>query len=175
MINEAADYHGENQVDARLALVLINNREKRYREALEQLAILREQFPRNRLFWLESGATSLRAGGAAEAERFLEEGLTRFAADDRPRMFGEEALWYYKRGLARATLGRAADAQRDLQKALSVEGRKWVHGRSHLELGKLALKSGQGAAARRAFESAISLAEADNDNPTADEARNLSK
>jgi tetratricopeptide (TPR) repeat protein len=175
MIEGAASYAGDNQVDARLALFLIYNREKRYNEALEQLALLRKQFPRNRLFWLESGATNLRAGRAAEAERFLQEGVARLADDRRPRMFGEEALWYYKRGLARAVLGRTTDAQEDLLKAVSLDGRKWVHGRAHLELGKLALKAGQPMAARQAFQTAIALAEADNDNPTADEARSLSK
>ena len=51
-------------------------------------------------------------------------------------MFGEDALWWYKRGAARAMLGRA-DARPDLEKALAADGRKWVQGRAHLELGKL--------------------------------------
>ena len=36
----------------------------------------------------------------------LSEGIRRRDADARERMFGEEALWHYKRGLARARLGR---------------------------------------------------------------------
>ena len=125
--------------------------------------------------WLESGATSLRAGRAADAERFLGEGLTRFASDTRPRMFGEDALWYYKRGTARAVLGRPADAQQDLAKALALEGRNWVHGRTHLELGKLALKSGNRPAAREHFEATVKLCTADNDPVAVEEARQLLK
>jgi tetratricopeptide (TPR) repeat protein len=173
MIEEAAAYGGENQEDARFALVLLYNRDQRYDDALKTLAVLRERYPRNRLTWLETGATCLRAGRAADAERFLTDGLVRSATDNRQRMFGEEALWYYKRGAARAALGRSADADTDLVKALAAEGRKWVHGRANLEIGKLALKAGRRPAARRAFETAITLCDADNDGGTADEARRL--
>ena len=107
LIEEAAAYGGDNQDDARFALILLYNREKRYDDALKQLAMLRERYPRNRLVWLEAGSTCLRAGRAADAERFLSDGLARFADDTRPRMFGEDALWRYKRGAARAALGRA--------------------------------------------------------------------
>jgi tetratricopeptide (TPR) repeat protein len=173
MIEEATAYPGDNQTDARFALVLIYNRERRYDSALEQLAILRQQFPRNRLVWLEAGATNLRAGRPADAERFLAEGLSRFARDQRPRMFGEDALWLYKRGAARAALGRTAEAEEDLRTALSSEGRKWVLGRAHLELGKLRTTAGNRAAAKAEFQAAAALCDADNDGATADEARRL--
>ena len=175
LIEDAAAYGGDNQTEARFALLLLYNREKRYDEALNQLAILRDRYPRNRLMWLESGSTSLRAGRAAEAERFLSDGLTRFAGDTRPRMFGEDALWRYKRGATLAALGRAVDADADLRKALTLDGRKWVHARSHLELGKLALKGGNKSAAAGEFQAAIPLAESDNDPLTAEEARRLMK
>ena len=173
LVEGAAAYSGAGQTDARFALVLLYNREKRYDDALTQLAILRERYPRNRLVWLETGSTSLRAGRPADAERFIEEGFRRFASDSRPRMFGEDALWYYKRGTARAALGRTAEPQQDLKKALALEGRKWVHGRSHLELGKLALKTGNRASANEEFHLAITLCESDNDGAVADEARRL--
>ena len=175
LIEEAVAYGGENETDSRLAFILMYNREKRYDDALKQLARLREQYPRNRLFWLESGSTSLRAGKAADAERFLAEGFTRFADDHRPRMFGEDALWYYKRGAARAALAQTAEATSDLKQAIHLEGRKWVHGRSHLELGKLALKAENKAAALEEFRAAIDLGDNDNDPATADEARQLMK
>jgi tetratricopeptide (TPR) repeat protein len=175
MVEDAANYQGENQTDARVALVLVYNREKRYDDALKQLAVLRQQFPRNRLFWLETGSTQLRAGRAAEAERVLDDGVSRFASDARPRMFGEEALWLYKRGAARAAIGRAREAEQDLRRAVSLEGRKWVHGRAQFEIGKLLLKSGNRDAARQAFQTAIPLAEADNDGANADEARRYLK
>jgi tetratricopeptide (TPR) repeat protein len=173
MVEEAAAYPGDNQTYARFALILLYNREKRYSDALKQLDVLRQQFPRNRLVWVESGATSLRAGRAADAERFLSEGIAKFANDDRPRMFGEHALWFYKRGAARAALGRTADAENDLRQAVSLEGRRWVHGRAHLELGKLLLKAGNRGGARQAFQTAATLCDSDNDGATADEARRL--
>src|SRR5262245_8161721 len=141
LVKEAADYSGDNRVDARVALVLLYNREKRYDEALQQLERLRAEFPRNRLCWLETGGTLLRAGRHAQADQILTEGIDRFAGDTRTRMFGEEAIWFQKRGEARATIGRVEDARADLHKALESEGRRWVHGRARLELGRLALKS----------------------------------
>jgi tetratricopeptide (TPR) repeat protein len=175
MIEEAASYSGDNQADARFTLLLVYNRERRYDDALKQLAILREQYPRNRLVWLESGSTSLRAGRAAEAERFIEEGLQRFAGDTRQRMFGENALWLYKRGLARASLRKTAAAEQDLRNAVSSEGRNWVHGRAHLELGKIALERGSRDAARSELQTAVRLCETDNDALAAEEARRLMK
>src|SRR5258706_1134135 len=113
LVEGAAKYSGENQTDARFALTLLYNRERRYDDALKQLAVLRENYPRNRLVWLESGSTLLRAGRAADAARVLNEGITRFADDRRPRMFGEDALWHYKRGAAFAALGQVeAGAER---------------------------------------------------------------
>jgi len=173
-IEDAASYGGDNQTEARFALILLYNREKRYDDALRVLATLRERYPRNRLVWLESGSTSLRAGRAADAERFLTDGLRRFADDSRPRMFGEDALWRYKRGASLAALGRT-DAEADLRKSLALEGRKWVHARCHLELGKLALKGGNKAAAAVELRAAIPLADGDNDPLTSDEARRLLK
>ena len=90
-------------------------------------------------------------------------------------MFGENALWFYKRGAARAALGRTADAEQDLRKAVSMEGRPWVHGRAHLELGKLLLKAGNRGGARQAFQTAATLCDSDNDGANADEARRLMK
>jgi len=174
LVEGAAAYAGDNQEDARFALLLLYNRERRYDDAMTMLALLRQRFPRNRLMWLESGATSLRAGRPADAERFLEDGMTRLASDTRQRMFGEDALWLYKRGAARAALGRAT-ANADLEKALTVEGRPWVKGRSHLELGKLAQKGGARAAAAEHFRAAARLCESDNDAASAGEARRLLK
>jgi tetratricopeptide (TPR) repeat protein len=172
LVESAASYPGDNQEEARFALIVLYNRERRYDAALAQLAILRERYPRNRLVWLESGSTSLRAGKTADAERFLDEGMRRLASDARTRMFGEDALWYTKRGTARAALGRA-DARLDLEKALVVEGRRWIHGRAHLELGKLALKDGDRVAANQHLRAAVRLCESENDDTAADQSRRL--
>jgi tetratricopeptide (TPR) repeat protein len=173
LIEDAADYRGDNQPDARFALILIYNREKRFDDALKQLAVLRERYPRNRLVWLETGSTCLRAGRPADAERFINDGLERFAADQRPKMFGEDALWLYKRGAARAAMGKAAAAEQDLRKAVSLEGRNWVHGRAHIELGSLALKAGNRAVGRSELQTGMALCEGDNDAVAVEEARRL--
>lgn len=175
LIEQAAEYPGDNQVEAQLALTLLYNRERRYADALRQLELLRGRYPANRLLWLESGSTLLRAGRNAEAERVLSEGIARLTDDKRPRMFGEEALWYYKRGLARHALGRASDSRSDLNAALAREGRNWVHGRTHLELGKLALQAGDRAGGREHLQTAIRLCESDRDAATAEEAQRLLK
>ncbi len=175
LVEGAAGYPGDNREDARFALLVLYNRERRYADALGQLATLRERYPRNRLMWLESASTSLRAGKPADAERFLNDGLARFAGDTRPRMFGEAALWSYKRGAARAALGRNADARADLEKALAVEGRKWAYGRAHLELGKLELKAGNRASAVEHLRTAERLCDSDNDQTAAEDARRLLK
>ncbi len=175
LIEGAAAYGGDNQSDARFALILMYNRENRYDDALTQLRLLREEFPRNRLVWLETGSTDLRAGRPADAERFLADGVARFTDDHRPRMYGEDALWSYKLGAARAALGKTAEATSELQQSIRLEGRKWVHGRSHFELGKLALKAGNKPAATSEFKEAIALCDEDNDPNTADEARRLMK
>jgi tetratricopeptide (TPR) repeat protein len=104
LVEAAAAYPGDNQSDARLALVLLYTREGRYDDALRQLEILRARYPQNRLLWLESGSTLLRAKRPADAERVLNEGMEMLAHDTRPRMFGEQALWYYRMGSARSTI-----------------------------------------------------------------------
>jgi tetratricopeptide (TPR) repeat protein len=163
MIEEASRHPGEGAADAKFALVLVYNREARYGEAMRVLSQLQREFPRNRILWLEAGATALRAGRPAEADRLLDEGLAKMRADTRPRMFGEEALWLVKRGTARLALGRAAESEADLTRALGLEARKWVTGRAHAELGKLADLRGNRALARREFERAVALATEDND------------
>src|SRR5690606_17514457 len=95
LIEESARAATEVQTEARFALVLLLNRERRYDDALRVIAQLRRQYPRNRILVLEQGATSSRAGYHAEAERALSEGLAMLERDTRPRMFGEAALWHY--------------------------------------------------------------------------------
>jgi tetratricopeptide (TPR) repeat protein len=173
LIEEAAAYPGESQTDARLALILIYNREKRYDAALRLLHQLIQRYPRNRLFWLEAGSTALRAGRFAEAERILDEGFSKLAHDRRRRMYGEEALWRYKRGAARVALRRLGAAEQDLQAAVAGEARDWIKGRARTELGKVADLAGNAARAKVEYQTAIRLAEADNDPLGEAEARRL--
>ena len=163
MIEEAAAYAGDAAADAKFALVLVYNREGRYDDALRVLRQLQRDFPRNRILWLEAGASALRAGRAAEAEHVLDEGMAKLKADNRPRMFGEDALWYLKRGTARRALNRLEEADVDLRRTLALEARKWVTGRAHAELGKIADLRGDRTTAQREFQRAVLLAGEDND------------
>jgi hypothetical protein len=67
------------------------------------------------------------------------------------------------------------EAEQDLRQSASLEGRKWVHGRAHLELGKLLLQAGNKVAANAELQTAATLFDADNDRAGADEARRLLK
>jgi tetratricopeptide (TPR) repeat protein len=173
LIEDAASYPSDAQWDASLALVFLYNRERRYDAALETIGRLQERFPRNRLLWLEQGATALRAGRLVEAEKALAEGMSRLAGDQRPRAFGEEALWRYKRGAALVALGRTAEAERHLLAALEAKARGWVRGRTHAELGKLADMAGDRQRAKLAYENAIRSCASDNDPVGVAEARAL--
>lgn len=175
LVEGAAGYPGDNRADAQVALLLLYNREQRYDDALALLGRLRERYPRNRLFWLETGSTLLRAARPADAERFLDEGLGMLERDARARMLGEDALWYYRRGAARAALKRGAEARADLHKATSSNGRRWVEGRAYFELGSLALADGDAAVARAHLQRAIRLCDSDSDGATANRARDLLK
>ena len=163
LIETAAMRGGEARTDARFALVLLYNRERRYADAMRVIAELQREFPRNRIVWLEAGATSLRGGRADEAERQLSTGLRMLAADTRPRMYGEEALWLQKRGAALVALNRLDEAERDLTRVAMLEARKWVAGRAQLELGRIADLRGDRTAARMRFTTAVQLCEQDND------------
>lgn len=138
MIEEAAAYPSEAQTEAKLALVLIYNREKDYDRAQDVLSDLKQRYPRNRLVWLESASTWLRDDRMAMAELTLLQGFNKLEADDRTRMFGEEAIWQLKRGTVRLALNQIADAGADLAAARDTEARPWVNGRAHIELGKIA-------------------------------------
>src|SRR5262249_12425008 len=50
LVENAAAFPGDNQTDARIALILLYNRERRYDAALAQLEQLRTRYPRNRVF-----------------------------------------------------------------------------------------------------------------------------
>jgi tetratricopeptide (TPR) repeat protein len=175
MVEEAAMYPSENQTDAKVALLLLYNREGRFADAQTMCRALMAQFPRNRLFILEAGATALRASQFAEGERILTDGLTRFADDKRPRAFGELGLWYYKRGMARVALRKLADAKADLDRARSEQTLDWVKSRVALETGKLADLEHRRNDALAAYRDAIRLGDSSHDDETADAARALLK
>src|SRR5262249_22534605 len=149
MVEETARGDGENRTDAQFALVLLYNREQRYEAAMRVLQDLRRTYPRNRLVVLEAGATATRAGRNAEADALLTEGLGMLAGDTRAKIPGEEALWHYKRAVARVALRRRDDAMADLSAALAQGSMLWVQGRSHVELARLAQQRSDTTAVRR--------------------------
>jgi tetratricopeptide (TPR) repeat protein len=172
MLEEAAAYPGESRTDALFALILVYNRERRYDDALRVLGQLRQAYPRNRLVVLEQGATALRAARFGQADALLGEGLGMLARDSRVKMPGEEALWRYKRGTARAGLGRA-DALDDLTFATAAEAQAWVRGRAHTELARLALGRGDRPAAKAQAALAQALCRQGNDPACVRQARKL--
>ena len=180
MLQETAEVGAQNagvgndsRTDALFALVLVYNRERRFDEALGALQELRRLYPRNRLVLLEAGATALRAGRAQQADELLIEGLAMLAKDQRARIPGEEGLWRYKRGAARAALGRVDAALADLQNATSADSQPWVQGRARVELGRLALKRGDRGAAAVEARQAETLCGRGNDPACIRDARAL--
>jgi tetratricopeptide (TPR) repeat protein len=171
LIEAVATRPNLSQTDARFALVLLYNRERRFAAAQTHLAELRRAYPRNRLLWLESGATYLRAGKPAEAETVLTEGIGMLAADKRMRMLGEDGHWYYERGMARVRLRRAPEAIADLTEALKHEQVGWVRTRTYLELGKAADLAGDRQRAIAEYKKAQQSATTSGDAEAASEAR----
>ena len=172
-LQQTAAADGEARTDALFALVLIFNRERRYDEALQVLQQLRQLYPRNRLVVLEQGSTALRAGRAAQADAVLSEGLSGLTKDQRTKMPGEEALWRYKRGTARAALNRVRDARADLEAATVPTAQDWVRGRANTELARLAIRGGDSASGRDLALQAEDLCEKGSDPACVSDARSL--
>lgn len=161
------------RTDALFALVLVYNRERRFDDALAVLQELRRLYPRNRLLLLEAGSTAIRAGRSQRAEELLTQGLTMLANEQRPRIPGEESLWRFKRGKARAALGRNDAALADLQSASGTGAQSWVNGRARVEVGRLALQRGDKGTAAGEARQAQSLCEKGNDPACVQDARAL--
>ena len=170
---EAASRSPETRTDARFALILLYNRENRFDDALRLLDELRREYPRNRLLWLEKGATAVRAGRGAEAEAVLTEGLRKLDTDGRAKMPGERPLWLYKRGSARILLRRTPDARRDLEAALAQGPLGWVQGRINVELGKAADLDGDRAKAVSLYQRAAGICQSQQDPACVEEATRL--
>jgi tetratricopeptide (TPR) repeat protein len=172
---EGATRDPEARVDAQAALMLIYSREGRHEDVVRITRQLSVEFPRNRLFVLELGAAAIRAGKAADADAALTRGLDMLKQDSRPRVPGEEALWYYKRGLARVNLNRTAAASADLNHALGIEPTNWVRGRINVELGKIADLAGRRQDAVALYRTGRSFCETSADSICENEAVQLLK
>ena len=170
---EAASQHPDTRIDAKTALMLIYSREGRHADVQRLAHELGSEFPRNRLFVLEEGAAAIRAGRAADAEATLTRGLAMFAQDTRPKLPGERAIWFYKRGLARVNLNRPAEADVDLREALRADPVLWVRGRIRVELGKIADLAGRRPDALNEYREARTACQSGNDAACVAEADRL--
>jgi tetratricopeptide (TPR) repeat protein len=175
LVEEAAAYSSDVQANARFTLIVIYNREQRYDDALRVIHELQQQYPRNRLLWLEEGSTRLRAGQFDGARLAIEEGMSRTSRDLRPRAFGEDARWRYYRGSALAGLHRLDEADRDLRFVLSAEAPEWLRGRAHKELGKIADLGGNRAGAIAEYRLASRICHEQHDSICEEEASGLIK
>ena len=151
LLEACAAWPSDVQTEARFALVVFYTREGRLQDALRELAVLREQYPRNRLLRLETGSMLVRAGRPAEALEWFDRGLASLAGDPRWGMFGELAVWHYQRGLAFVALGRPADAAREATAALGAPSRVWLRGRAFVLQGYARDLSGDRPGAVRAY------------------------
>ena len=167
---EAASRVVETHVDAKVALLLMYNREGRYADAVRMARELEQEFPKNRLFVLEQGSSATKAGLPAEAEATLTRGLAMFDKETRRRLPGERAIWLYRRAMARVALRHAADAQADLDAAVKGPPPEWLKGRLQLELGKVADLTGRRPEALAAYRQARALCVSRNDTKCAAEA-----
>jgi tetratricopeptide (TPR) repeat protein len=175
MLQETAAEGNESRTDARFALVLLYNRERRWDDAMKVLGELRKLYPRNRLVVLEAGATALRAGRAAEADGLLSQGLSMLATEKRRLMPGEEGLWRYKRGAARLLLNQLDAARADLDLAASPSAQAWVRGRANAQLARLAIRRGDYEGARTFAGRAESLCQEGSDPACVNDARQLTR
>lgn len=173
LVEEAASAPSDVQTNAKFSLVVLYNRERRYAEALRIIQQLQEQFPRNRLLWLEAAGTALRSGRPAEANAAIERGLAMLAADSRPRAFGETARWHYQHGLSLAAMKLNAAAETEFRAALTTECQTWLRGRTYLELGKLASRASGGTHVPAEARQAVNLCSAAKDELCVKEARAL--
>jgi len=173
LLEEAAAYPSDAQTDARFILIVVYSRERKYDQALRTIQELRKRYPRNRLLWLETGTTAMRAGRLSEAQSAFERGLAMLAADKRPRAFGEEARWHWSYGSVLVSQRKTDLADRELRIALAAAGPDWVRGRTHMEMGKIADLSGNRTRAVDAYRTAVRLCRSSHDNLGADEAARL--
>lgn len=172
MLEQAASMP-ETHFDASAALLLIYTREGRHLDAFNLCKRLEPELPHNRILVLEEGAAAIRAGRAAEAEAILTRGLQAFDLDPRPKMPGEKALWFYKRGVARLNQNHLQDARLDLWAAQSNKPLEWLAGRTHLQLGKIEDLTNNRKNALGEYRQARLMCSSNNDPICADEAERL--
>jgi hypothetical protein len=172
LLEAAAAPPADTATDAALLLVIVYNREGHHEEAMRHLGQLRERHPGNRLLTLNMAATALAACDAPAAAVTITMGLATQPSFDEPRVLGERAMWYYIRGAARVALADRGGVD-DLREALASGPRDWIRARTHLELARLALQSGDERQARLEVEAAERYGRRGADGVAVERARQL--
>ena len=80
------------------AAAALQPRDARFDDALRVVGELQKQYPRNRQLWYEAARRCFAPDASSRPMPCSARASRRFEADRRERMFGEEALWHYKRG-----------------------------------------------------------------------------
>jgi len=171
LLEEAAATPGDLQEEAQFRLFLIYTGVGRHADAAAIIREMERTHPGNRLLLLEEACALLRGGQPAEAETRLDAGISRMRQETRPLMPGEEARWYYKRGMARVLTGQLGAAEDDLNRALGAGGvREWIVARIRIEFGKLADLRENRSKAESEYRAALAIAVRIRDARTASEA-----
>ncbi|MEO5896564.1 MAG: hypothetical protein ABIS06_12775 [Vicinamibacterales bacterium] len=172
LLETAASENAQTATDAALVLMIVYNREGRHADALRHLRQLQARHPRNRLLRLNAASTALAASQPAVTVREITDGLPAVLSSAEPKVLGERALWFFTRGAARVALSDPT-AREDLLECLRASPREWVRARTHLELGKVALRSGTSETARAEFDAAMHYARRSGDHDALDAAKRL--
>jgi tetratricopeptide (TPR) repeat protein len=155
MLHDVAQRGVTNTAEARTVIALFLRREGRYKEAIEIVRELKQQYPRNFLFCLEEANLRKDAGeGMAAAEAYRE----LIADDARPGYFAEARLELAYFGLGDALRGQrhhAEAAQAYEKAALAKSASPELRVRSFLAAGQCRDLNGERAQAVNDYQSAI--------------------
>lgn len=155
-----ADKGTNNKIDAAILLGVVYRRERRPLEAIPILLDLVQRYPRNHLYRLEQVQFYSDAGDKAKAVAVLDEverlkkssspGYQKISWEKLAYMRGNLLFWYREYEAAIASLKTAAAKAEDLDLYTAVM--------SHLRLGQCYDMTKQRAAAKAAYQAAVSAA-----------------
>jgi len=155
MLHDVAQRGVMNNVEARTVIALFLRREGRYKEAIEIVRGLKQQYPRNYLFCLEEANLRKDAGeGMAAAEAYREI----VANNTRPRYFAEARLELTYFGLGDALRGQrhfAEAAQAYEEAAMTKTASPELKVRSFLAAGQCRDQNGERQKATKDYQAAI--------------------
>jgi tetratricopeptide (TPR) repeat protein len=124
-------------IDAKVMLVLLYTREKRYASAEPLLQSLREMHPENCRVPLDQATLMLYQNRTADAIRIYQQSLRELRANPRGRLCPSAALLQTRIGIAHRVAGNLVEARAALEQAVVAEGHDEEKLRARLELGKV--------------------------------------